>query len=69
MAENACVSWVVCDDPWVLEEAVIHEVDVPLNLDQNRHNRFHAILASRRSEAVQRARALPVLPNLTAGTN
>jgi hypothetical protein len=36
-------------------------VDLPLNLDQNRRNAFHAELTLRRARARAAARALPVV--------
>jgi hypothetical protein len=61
MAENALVSWLEDPEPWVLEEQFIADLDVPLNLEGNRRNRFHPELTARRAQAVARARALPVL--------
>src|SRR5262249_17400710 len=61
MAENACVSWVVRDSPWELEDELIAALDLPLNLQGNPHNRFHSVRRVRAS-CVAQARALPVLP-------
>jgi hypothetical protein len=61
MAENALVSWVVCDEPWVLEEELIASLDVPLNLQGNAHNDFYPTLKQLRAEAEQAARTLPVI--------
>jgi len=61
MAENALVSWVVHDEPWVLEEELIASLDVPLNLQGNAHNRFYSTLKQLRAEAEQTARTLPVI--------
>src|SRR3954453_12418557 len=44
MAENAFVSWLVRDEPWVLEEELIASLDVPLNLQGNAHNHFYPTL-------------------------
>lgn len=63
MGENALVSWVVHEQPWELEQLLIGSLDVPLNLQGNARNAFHPILTRVRSEAVARARALPVLPS------
>jgi hypothetical protein len=62
MQEHARVVWHVCEAPWVAEEKLIAEVDLPLNLDQNRHHTFHAVLAGLRRPAKAHARELPVLP-------
>ncbi|GAB3111787.1 hypothetical protein GCM10027160_13120 [Streptomyces calidiresistens] len=60
MAENARVCWVECDEPWSVESQLISRLDVPLNLDRNRHNAFHDRLKGLRAEARARARALPI---------
>ncbi|MGW5126854.1 GIY-YIG nuclease family protein [Streptomyces sp. NPDC004069] len=60
MAENARVCWVEHGEPWVLESELISQLDLPLNLDQNRHNAFHSRLKGLRAEARQRARELPI---------
>jgi hypothetical protein len=61
MAENAYVSWVVRDEPWVLEEELIATLDVPLNLQGNAHNDFYPTLKQFRAEAELSARTLPVI--------
>ena len=63
MAANALVSWVVHPTPWTLEAELIADLDVPLNLDGNAHNRFHPELTKARRNAVVRARELPILDN------
>jgi hypothetical protein len=67
MASNASVSWVTDPEPWHLEAHLIHQLDVPLNLDGNTHNAFHARLSTARRDAVANARALPVLENPGVG--
>lgn len=61
MAEHARVSYTEHAEPWHLEEELIASLDLPLNLDQNQHNPFHAELSRRRSEAKAAAVLLPVL--------
>jgi hypothetical protein len=61
MAENAYVTWVETQKPWAAERELIAGVDLPLNLDQNRRNAFHAELTRRRAQARATARALPVV--------
>lgn len=61
MAENALVSWLVREEPWVLEEELIGSLDVPLNLQGNTHNGFYPTLKMLRAEAAQAARTLPVI--------
>jgi hypothetical protein len=63
MAENAYVSWVTCDQPWELEHQLIAALDLPLNLQGNRHNRFHSELTAARARCVARAKAMPVVAN------
>ncbi|MFI2302375.1 GIY-YIG nuclease family protein [Actinacidiphila glaucinigra] len=60
MAENARVCWIEQDEPWAMESELISELDLPLNLDQNRHNAFHDRLKELRAQARQRARELPI---------
>ena len=60
MAENARVCWVEQGEPWELESKLISELDLPLNLDQNRRNAFHGQLRELRAQARTRARELPV---------
>lgn len=62
MAENALVCWTAVTDPWVLEEELIRRYDLPLNLDQNKHNAFHPELSAARRAAKERAAHLPILP-------
>lgn len=67
MAENALVSWIVHPRPWELEDHLIATLDVPLNLQGNARNRFHADLSARRADAVARARYLPIVANPRVG--
>ncbi|MET9120187.1 GIY-YIG nuclease family protein [Streptomyces sp. NPDC004528] len=60
MAENARVCWIEYDEPWTLESELITQLDLPLNLDQNRHNLFYGRLKELRAQARQRARELDV---------
>jgi hypothetical protein len=61
MADNAYVAWVETPQPWAAERELIAAVDLPLNLDQNRRNAFHADLTWRRARARAAARLLPVV--------
>ncbi|MFI6245166.1 GIY-YIG nuclease family protein [Streptomyces sp. NPDC051016] len=58
MADNARVCWVEQREPWELESQLITQLNLPLNLDQNRHNAFHSRLKAFRAQARQRARDL-----------
>ncbi|MFH8756240.1 GIY-YIG nuclease family protein [Streptomyces atroolivaceus] len=60
MADNARVCWIEQDQPWGLESYLISQLDLPLNLDQNRHNTYHSRLKELRAQARQRARELPI---------
>ncbi|MFC8430902.1 GIY-YIG nuclease family protein [Streptomyces sp. NPDC057253] len=60
MADNARVCWVEQNEPWTFESQLISQLDLPLNLDQNRHNAFHARLKKLRAQARQQARELPI---------
>lgn len=63
MAENAYVSWVVRERPWELENELLAALDLPLNIKGNRSNQFYPVLRKVRATCLERARALPVLPN------
>lgn len=47
--------------PWTVEEELIATLDLPLNLDQNRHHTFHSVLSERRRQAKAVAESLPVV--------
>jgi hypothetical protein len=61
MDENAFVCWMVCEQPWKVEQQIISSVNLPLNLDQNRHHPYCSQLSACRAAARERARALPVV--------
>ncbi len=50
MADNARVCWIEQSEPWDLESQLISRFDLPLNLDQNRHNSFHSRLKEVRAK-------------------
>jgi hypothetical protein len=60
MTANALVCWLATADAWDVESELIRSVDLPLNLDQNKHNPFHAKLTAARAECKKRADELPV---------
>jgi hypothetical protein len=61
MADNAFVTWVETDRPWLAEQRFIASVNLPLNLDQNRHHAFHQQLTQIRADARTTARRLPTV--------
>ncbi len=67
MNRNAFVSWLSTPQPWLLEDEILNTVDLPLNLDNNQHNRFYSILTQIRAGAAARARSLPALANPGVG--
>jgi hypothetical protein len=60
LAANARVAVWAVDDPWVVEERLIHEVSLPLNLDHNSSHPFRATLAALRCECKARADSEPI---------
>ncbi|WP_329935700.1 GIY-YIG nuclease family protein [Streptomyces sp. BE308] len=60
MADNALVCWMEQEQLWELESKPICQLDLPLNLDQHRHNTFHSCPKKLRVQARQRAGELPV---------
>jgi hypothetical protein len=61
MADNAYVTWVETEHPWLAEKQLIASVSLPLNLDQNGHHAFHQQLTKVRADARIGARMLPVV--------
>src|SRR4030095_8597181 len=61
MADNAFVTWVETDRPWLAEQQLIASVNLPLNLDQNRQHAFHQQLPQLRADARMAARTLPAV--------
>lgn len=57
MAANASVTWIVCEQPWELEDELIGGLDVPLNLQGNQRNPFHPVLTQARARCLAQARA------------
>lgn len=63
MGKHASVAWVETPMPWTLESALIDRLNLPLNLDQNKHSDFHERLTAARAQQRAEARRLPVLRN------
>jgi hypothetical protein len=61
MADNAYVTWVETERPWLAEQQLIASVSLPLNLDQNHHHAFHQQLTQVRAAARMTARTLPIV--------
>lgn len=56
MHQNACVSWLVHSEPWMIEHAAIQHVSLPINLDGNKEHPFHSTLSASRRDAKRAAR-------------
>jgi hypothetical protein len=61
MAENALVSWLVRPDPWLFEEELIANLDLPLNLQGNNDNAFYPELTRIRKAAIAKSNKLRIL--------
>jgi hypothetical protein len=61
MGENAFVTWIHHDGPWILEEQLIRELFLPLNLEMNQHNTNYPIVSGVRGKAKAKARNLPIV--------
>ena len=60
MQKNAFVAWIVHPKPWTIEKTLMCEISCPLNIQDNHHKPFAAVLNKMRKESLQRARALPI---------
>lgn len=60
MAENPRVGWLEHAEPWALESELISQLNLPLNLDQDRRNAFYDRLKELRAQARHQARVLPI---------
>ena len=60
MGRNAFVAWMACPEPWVLERELLGKFSCPLNLKDNDHHAFAPVLRRMRSEALRRAREMPI---------
>lgn len=69
MSDNALVTWIVDEEPWIVEAFLIGDLDVPLNLDGNSYNQFHPELTAARAPAVATAHPLPIIPNPGVGAH
>jgi hypothetical protein len=60
MERNAFVAWLVCDEPWAHEHVLLGKFSCPLNIKDNDHHPFAPVLKRMRTEALRRARELPI---------
>jgi hypothetical protein len=60
MEANAFVTWVEHPEPWAVEAGVFARLSLPLNLQDNEHHAFHALLSAKRAEAKRRAAKEPI---------
>lgn len=58
MQDNAFVSWVEHDMPWVLENKFINSFSLPLNIQGNDHHKFKSTLSHLRSQAIKIAKEM-----------
>ena len=56
MAENALVTWVEKEKPWIFEDQIIKQLNLPLNLQGNKSHPFHSTLSRIRKECKGAAR-------------
>jgi hypothetical protein len=61
MGENALVSWLVRPDPWLFEDELIANLDLPLNIQGNNDNPFYPELKRLRREALAKSNKLRIL--------
>jgi hypothetical protein len=61
LADNARVSWVELDEPWLIEPDVIRSLSLPLNIRGNEGHAFYETLRAIRRAARARARQEPIL--------
>jgi hypothetical protein len=60
MSRHARVTWVHADAPWLLETCAMEQLNLPLNLQGNRHHPYYPTLRALRAEHKAAARALPI---------
>lgn len=61
LEENALVTWISIDEPWLAEGNVISDLYLPLNLDHNKNHPFYENLTKSRKNSRERAKQLPVI--------
>ena len=59
MEQNARVSWIADEEPWLLERILIANIPLPLNIQDNNHA-FKSILSAMRSKAMAEAKIMEI---------
>lgn len=59
LEDNAYVSWIICEEPWNVEEKVFEQTILPLNLKGNQHE-FKETLSAMRKKAIQNAKMMEI---------
>ena len=59
MEQNARVSWIADEEPWLLEGILIANIPLPLNIQDNNHA-FKPILSAMRSKAMAEAKIMEI---------
>lgn len=59
LEDNAYVSWIICEEPWNVEEKVFEQTILPLNLKGNQHE-FKETLSAMRKKAIQNAKIMEI---------
>ena len=54
--ENARVTFVECEKPWLYESSLIKQLDLPINLEHNKQHSFYTTMKKIRSDARKVAR-------------
>ena len=60
LKKNAYVTWIVHQEPWILEKSVIQQLSLPLNIDMNKAHSFSSVLSEMRSYAKRIATKQPI---------
>ena len=56
MEENAYVTWVIYNEPWIIEGELINRLNLPLNLMGNEEHPFHQELSKIRQQCRKQAK-------------
>ncbi len=61
MRDNAFITWIGHEEPWLLEDELLRTMSLPLNLKGNARHAFAATLSGLRRRANAHARELPIV--------